>query len=219
MLEGREFFINTDHKPLVYAFNQKSDKASPRQLRHLDYIAQFSTDIRHIAGAENITADFLSRIFKITTTGEIHFDDLAAEQKTDNEIQHLIHLNEGNSLVVKSLTMPNSTVKVYCDTSNNMVRPLVPKRYRLLILKKLHDISHPGARATTKIVAERFVWPDMRKHCKQYVRQCLQCQQAKVHRHIKAPLAPFHIPCQRFEHINVDLVGPLPISNGICDIY
>lgn len=31
-LEGRQFNILTDHKPLIYAFNQRSDKASPRQL-------------------------------------------------------------------------------------------------------------------------------------------------------------------------------------------
>ncbi|XP_052890336.1 uncharacterized protein K02A2.6-like [Anopheles moucheti] len=50
------------HKPLVYAFKQSLDKASPRQARHLDFIGQFSTDIRHVEGKENVTADLLSRI-------------------------------------------------------------------------------------------------------------------------------------------------------------
>lgn len=51
-LEGRKFILYTDHKPLVHAFTQKSDKASPRQLRHLDLIGQFTTDIRHISGVD-----------------------------------------------------------------------------------------------------------------------------------------------------------------------
>ncbi|GFV89879.1 transposon Tf2-9 polyprotein [Trichonephila clavipes] len=34
MLEGREFVIYTDQKLLIYAFQQKADKCSPRQLRH-----------------------------------------------------------------------------------------------------------------------------------------------------------------------------------------
>jgi hypothetical protein len=33
MLEARVFTIQTDHKPLTFAFEQRSDKASPRQLR------------------------------------------------------------------------------------------------------------------------------------------------------------------------------------------
>jgi hypothetical protein len=35
LLEGRDFKIVTDHKPLIYAFLQRSEKASPRQQRQL----------------------------------------------------------------------------------------------------------------------------------------------------------------------------------------
>ncbi|GBM46909.1 Retrovirus-related Pol polyprotein from transposon 17.6, partial [Araneus ventricosus] len=62
MLEGRNFSIYTDQKPLIFAFKQKPEKCSPRQIRHLDYISQFSTDIRHVNGKDNIIADTLSRI-------------------------------------------------------------------------------------------------------------------------------------------------------------
>ncbi|GFX31269.1 hypothetical protein TNCV_2060881 [Trichonephila clavipes] len=40
MLEGRDFIIYTDQKPLMYAFMQNPDKCSPRQWRHLDFISQ-----------------------------------------------------------------------------------------------------------------------------------------------------------------------------------
>ncbi|GFS62493.1 retrovirus-related Pol polyprotein from transposon 17.6 [Trichonephila clavipes] len=62
MLEGRTFVIYTDQKPLTYAFQQHSEKCSPRQLRHLDFISQFSTDIRYTKGSDNTVADALSRI-------------------------------------------------------------------------------------------------------------------------------------------------------------
>ncbi|GFX44924.1 retrovirus-related Pol polyprotein from transposon 17.6 [Trichonephila clavipes] len=62
MVEGRSFTLFTDHKPLVYAFKQQEDKCTPRQLRHLDLIGQFTTDIRYLKGSENVVADALSRI-------------------------------------------------------------------------------------------------------------------------------------------------------------
>lgn len=61
-LEATEFSIWTDHKPITFTFKQKKEKASPRQQRQLQYVSQFSTDIRHIAGKDNIVADTLSRI-------------------------------------------------------------------------------------------------------------------------------------------------------------
>jgi cleavage and polyadenylation specificity factor subunit 1 len=62
MLEARHFTILTDHKPLTFAFHQKRNKCSPRQFNHLDFISQFTTDIRHISSQDNIVADALSRV-------------------------------------------------------------------------------------------------------------------------------------------------------------
>ena len=61
LVEGHEFHIITDHKPLTLALATSSDKYPPRQIRHLDYISQFTTDIRHIAGLNNPVADALLR--------------------------------------------------------------------------------------------------------------------------------------------------------------
>jgi hypothetical protein len=59
-VEGRPFHILTDHKPLTSALASATDR-SPRQTRHLSYIAEFTTDIRHIDGSANVVADALSR--------------------------------------------------------------------------------------------------------------------------------------------------------------
>jgi hypothetical protein len=87
-IDGRDFMIPTDHKPLTYAFNQNLDKCSPRQYRHLDYIGQFTTDMRYKRGLDNNVADALSRIEAIRKSAD-HQASAAARRTT----QHPHHQN------------------------------------------------------------------------------------------------------------------------------
>jgi hypothetical protein len=61
MLDGREFSILTDHKPITFALARATDAWTPRQGRHLSYIAEYTSDIRHIPGKDNVVADTMSR--------------------------------------------------------------------------------------------------------------------------------------------------------------
>ena len=53
----------------------------------------------------------------------------------------------------------------------------------------------------------------------EWTRTCIPCQQAKIHRHSKAPLADFPVSTRRFDHIHVDLVDPLPPSQGYTHLF
>ncbi|GFU76200.1 RT_RNaseH domain-containing protein [Trichonephila clavipes] len=68
----------------------KSDKCSPRQIRQLDFISQFTTNIVHIPGSDNIAADVLSRVSAITFPSQIDYDCIAETQQTDQELHTLI---------------------------------------------------------------------------------------------------------------------------------
>ena len=85
-VEGRNFTIWTDHKPLTYAMASLAER-SPRQSRHLSYIAEFSTDIRHVKGVKNEVADALSRICSVAES--IDFAELASEQVTCPDLQDM----------------------------------------------------------------------------------------------------------------------------------
>jgi cleavage and polyadenylation specificity factor subunit 1 len=80
----------TDHKPLTFAFQQKRNKCSLCQFNHLYFISQFTTDIRHISGQDNVT-DALSRVEAITAP--VTHATLAAAQEDDNELQSLLVSN------------------------------------------------------------------------------------------------------------------------------
>ena len=209
MLEARHFTILTDHKPLTFAFQQKRDKCSPRQFNHLDFIAQFTTDIRHISGQDNIVADTLSRVEVITAP--VTLEALAAAQADDEELREL--LVSTTALQLEKVLIPGTSVELYCDTSSK-TRPYVPSPLRRQIFNSLHSLSHPGIKATAKLVSQRFVWPAIQKDCRTWARACQPCQRSKVSRHTITPVGNFPLPPARFLHIHIDLVGPLPSSAG-----
>ncbi|GBO13627.1 Retrovirus-related Pol polyprotein from transposon 17.6 [Araneus ventricosus] len=135
MLEGREFTVFTDHKPLVYLFHKSGDKHSPRQ-RHSEYISQFTTTIRHIVGDANVVADALSRISGISIPG-VDFQQMALAQTTDEELQTLLKSN--TSLELQLLPIDNECA-LYCDTSSNRIRPYVPPELRKRVLDAIHSL-------------------------------------------------------------------------------
>ncbi len=61
LLEGCQFHVETDHKPLKFALHRTSEPWSARQQRQLSYLAEFTSDIRHVSGQSNVVADPLSR--------------------------------------------------------------------------------------------------------------------------------------------------------------
>lgn len=186
MLEGRQFTLLTDHKPLIYAFRQKQYKASPRQARHLDFIGKFTTDIHHVAGKDNVVADFLSRIEvnAIRNMNEIDYEKIARAQKNCDE---LANAKNDTSLDIKELSMPGTKTKVFCDTSTGRIRPFIPQECRNEVFNTMHRLAHPGIRTTTKLICDQFVWPSMHTYIKQQVRACIECQRSKIQRHNHAP--------------------------------
>lgn len=115
LVEGRETVVFTDHKPLIYAFSQRPNKSSPRQQRHLEFISQFTTDIRHVKGSNNTVAHALSRVENITMPVIVSTDDIAAAQLDDEELQEI--LKNPRALNLKQLRLENTKTGVYCDIS------------------------------------------------------------------------------------------------------
>jgi hypothetical protein len=61
LLEGQQFRLLTDHKPLVTSLFCTTPPWLARQQRQLSFIAEFTSDIRHSPGQENVMAEALSR--------------------------------------------------------------------------------------------------------------------------------------------------------------
>ena len=209
-VEGRDFHIITDHKPLTFALNTRPAKHSPRQAHHLDLIAQFTTDIRHLPGHANTAADTLSHLdidaLSTPTSPPLDFLQLAAaQQEGDSET-----IAADTSLNLQAISIPTTDTTVLCDVSTGTQRPYVPSQFRRTIFQHLHGLSHPGVLATQRLITSKYVWPNINKDIRQWTRNCIACQRSKVHTHTLSPVAQFRPPDSRFYHVHIDLVGPLP---------
>ena len=101
-----------------------------------------------------------------------------------------------------------------CDINTSRPRPLVPATFRRRIFDIVHGLSHHSIRSTLKLINSKFVWHTMAKDIREWARSCVACQRSKVYRHTKSSIKEFPQPHRRFSHIHVDVVGPLPTSNG-----
>ena len=149
------------------------------------------------------------------------------EQKKDAEVANLRNLvgrgdKEGDKYVIESdilfrKFMPSVSSKDETWKAINQI--VVPMKYREAVLRKAHEdlfAGHLGIDKTFSKVSRNFFWPGFKKDVKRHCKTCHDCQIAgKPNQTIpKAPLSPIPSIGEPFEHILIDIVGPLPKSTG-----
>lgn len=226
LLEGRTGIqLLTDHKPLTFAFTSKT-RRSARFERQLGFLSEFSTDIRHISGCDNSVSDCLSRppspeeddtnFIAAVTRSCLDLHQLARDQLGCPEVADLAN---SASLRIERRAFPEVSGGILVDVSTGTDRPLIPATMQRGVFDRIHNLSHPGARATRKLLSERFVFKGMASKSNAWSKACLRCQQAKIGRHQRTPLSRPPTPTDRFAALHVDIVGPLPEVSGLKYIF
>ena len=246
-LDGRHFPVVTDHKPLCGAIKSSAER-SPRQTRHLSFISEFTTDLRHLSGSQNVVADALSRpsdqeiseskISALAAVSCVRVPssdtmpvigsvspplsrlapspwDIARAQLQHKEEMEVYYSESSLKLRLLPSSPSAGALPVLCDTSHGLRRPVVPRALVPTVLQHFHDLSHPGGKATLRLIKTRFVWFRMASDCLAFARSCRHCQSSKVTRHVKTPFVKRPLPDDRFLSLHLDLVGPLPESEGM----
>lgn len=88
--------------------------------------------------------------------------------------------------------------------------------WRRKVFNSLHSISHPGIRATQRLVPQRYVWPSVNKDVRRWTKMCLLPKLKKIQRHNKSLICAFLPPSAPFESVHTDIIGPLPPSEDFC---
>jgi len=207
-VEGRQLHVLTDHKPLTFALHRLSDAWSARQQRQLSFIAEYTSDVQHVAGKENVVADALSRpacAVLPAPEGKVDLEKLAVAQATCRE--SLLWRDRENVQVIQV-----GEAELLCDTSTGGLRPVVPSTWRKRVFKSVHELAHAGTRATRRMVSSRFVWKGCATDVGAWCKDCVQCARGKVTRQEQASTEAIPVPRAAFSHVHVDLVGPLPAT-------
>jgi len=180
----------------------------------------------YLPGLKNVVADFMSRPIPPPPQSEgytaaaaaavepIDFEEMAAEQTRCGETQGLL----GGS-AIKVVSRREGQHDLLGDISTGEFRAIVPLTFRKQIFLHVHNIAHPGRLATRRLLSSRFVWRGLAADATLWARECMACQQSKVHRHVRLQPLKIPIPQRRFSHIHVDLVGPLLNSNGFTHLF
>ena len=243
-INGRHLVVYSDHLPLISAFKSPSSMAhDPIATNHLLEVSMWTNDIRHIKGRLNAMADTLSRpsgvplgaAYRLPSAEERPLADdpvftapavsavaletmdpkqLAFDQGQCPEVTAHVQGKHAAGLVIRQVEFIPGTFLI-CDVSNGKkARPLVPKPHRDLLIRLFHNLTHPGQKETLRRLGERYYWPDMKKDVSNYVSRCHGCLSCKPHKQVRPSMDSRPVLQPRFRDVQLDIVGPLPVSEG-----
>ncbi len=141
---------------------------------------------------------------------------MVAEQNRCPETQRLLG---GTSLKLAFCQTGAQPKRLAGDVSTGIFRPIVFQKFRKDIFAHFHNVAHPGRLASCRIISSRFVWCRLSSDITAWTRECLACQQGKIHQHTRLAPQPIPIPQRRFSHLHVDLVGQLQYTNNLNYIF
>ena len=92
------------------------------------------------------------------------------------------------------------------------------QKIRERILQENHepvDIGHSEQQRMMELIKQNYWWPGIKMDVKKYVQGCFKCQQNKVQHMKKAgELHPLKTPKGLWKEISINIIEPLPKSNG-----
>ncbi|KAL3208676.1 hypothetical protein MRX96_052497 [Rhipicephalus microplus] len=144
-----------DDKALTYAFhsiNPNTGAHVTRELRQMPYIAELTTNIRHVSEEDNAAASYAQLCERRLPT------TLATAQRSDPEWKRLL---KSTTSALKLQRVDGPTGSICCDMSTVRARPFVPPDLHRNIYEYLYGISHPGIPIHSAAAQSyRFVCPE-----------------------------------------------------------
>lgn len=240
---GRPLTIITDHKALSFLLKCRS--LNSRLLRWTLYLQEYSFDIIHCKGKDNILADCLSRypvdmdprqvepsksevieIFSIKhceafNMATKNIKKISEDQQRDSFCNKII-------TSLKSVDCRTSILKWYTvkddilyrrgdsDEEEQGLRLCIPKNHILALVQQEHEErGHFGANKSYLALRKYYFWPKMKTSIRHIVSGCISCQQVKISCRLHGEMHSVIVDGPN-KLVCLDLMGPLPRSRAGC---
>ena len=203
-IQGCQFVLQTDHKPLIPLINTKSLADTPvRCQRLLMRLARFSPKAQYVPGKYMVVADALSRDVANTImpertdlSKEIHDYEISSIQSlpvSENKLIHFITEQNTDKIIkdvkqfivdgwpddIDSDLLNYFQVRGELSTINDLLlfrdRIVVPNSMRIDILNRIHD-GHMSVNKCRARANNSVWWPFISRDISNFVERCNFCQ-------------------------------------------
>ena len=217
-LIGREFDIETDHKPLVPLLGEKDVcELPPRIQRYRMRLMRYDFTISHVAGRELFTTDALSRapsnqpspsyeeledassayiamIRQSFPASDRRLEEIITHQTEDETCREIRQYARKKSRLkgLAKLYWPHRGVLSVTDAILlHGSRIVIPASLRSDILDKIHE-GHQGITKCRELAKNSVWWPNIAKQLAEFVTHCRECSMNATNR--TEPLAASQLP-------------------------
>ena len=151
-------------------------------------------------GGSNVIADALSRSF-----------EAAAADDDKSPVLRTIAVHEHDD-------MSDDSIKLKMEAE--LRGKEIPTRdLQIQLIQQTHAIGHFGVEHGFKRIWELgYWWPTLRQDLKKEIQTCVPCQRFNVTKSGYRPLMSIEAE-KPFDHVEIDLVGPIPISDEGYDFF
>jgi transposase InsO family protein len=231
-VQGIEFNLQSDHKPLIPLINKKNLVDAPvRCQRLLMRLARYTPTAEYVPGKYMVVADTLSR--DVMPCGDVN-DELSREVQefavhsirslpvSETRMEAIVREQNRDDVIsrVKTFTIEGWPSKAENDLSeyyeargylsivNDILifrdRIVIPKDMRVDILNRIHNDGHLSLNKCRRRAQDSVWWPYISKELTEFIEKCDFCQVHKRNNRSE-PLKPTTLPDRPWQRIALDL--------------
>ncbi|CAB4017439.1 transposon Tf2-1 poly [Paramuricea clavata] len=225
-LYGRQFVVESDHRPLEQIRKKNLDMAPPRLQRMLLRLQPYDCIIKYKPGKEMGIADTLSRL------SPREGDEIPGMQV---KIHHLVEFLPVELQQIKDETAKDGTLQILTEQvmqgwpdsikkTQQAIKPywnnrddisiqegvlllgsriIIPKSLRQKILQKIHS-GHQGMEKCKLRAKSCVYWPGIYKEIENMVASCCACKKFQNSQQ-KEPMIPSEVPPRPWHTVSADL--------------